>query len=149
MKYLLLLLCFASISFKSDASNQKDPSHWTIQAVPLEKNTYRIEFKVHLDPSWHIWTLNPGGDSRIIAPSFKFNPGNFKLIERIGEQGMAVEGVLGGFKSPAYFYQSDAIFTQIVEAKKGIVITGSYTYQICGNKNSLPSVTKPFKVKMP
>lgn len=149
MKHLLLILCAALITFQSKAENTPDPSHWTITATKIDKTTYRIVFNVDVDRPWHIWTLNPGGDGSLIPPSFHFNKGNYTLFEGVGEQGISVQAVLGGIKETANYYPSGAMFTQSVTAKKGTVITGTYTYQICGNTLCLAPKTKPFKVKLP
>lgn len=149
MKQLIFILCAALLSFQSHAENTPDPTHWVITAKKVDKTTYRIEFKVDIDRPWHIWTLNPGGDGSLIPPSFHFNKGKFTLIEGVGEQGISVQAVLGGIKESAYFYPSGAMFTQMVSAKKGTVITGTYTYQVCGNTLCLAPKTKPFKVKLP
>ncbi|MEO6830941.1 MAG: protein-disulfide reductase DsbD domain-containing protein [Chitinophagaceae bacterium] len=149
MKHLLLILCAALIGFQGNAENQKDPSHWRVIATKLDKSTYRVEFHVDIDKGWHIWTLNPGGDGSLIPPSFHFNTGKYTLVEGLGEQGISVQAVLGGIKDPAYFYPSGAMFTQSISAKKGTVITGTYTYQLCSNTLCMAPKTKPFKVKLP
>ncbi|MBS1644342.1 MAG: hypothetical protein JST36_04825 [Bacteroidetes bacterium] len=149
MKHFLLLSFILLLGFQSKADSNTDPSHWDISAVKIEKGLYRIEFKVSVDRPWYIPVLNPNGDGTVVGPTFNFKKGAYTLFEGVGEQGIATQTKLGGDSQPIYFYPSGAMFTQSVRAKRGTVITGTYTYQIIGNTSHKPLKTSSFKVKLP
>ena len=148
MKKLVLLCCSLLLVLSASAKGSKDPSKWSI-SVTKNGDMYNVVFHVFLDANWHIWSLNPGGDGSLIGPSFEFKTGKFSLVDRPGEQGIAVESDFDGITGKVRYYFHEVQFNQLIKAHKGEIITGTYTYQLCSEKMCLPPKTIPFKIKIP
>lgn len=148
MKKILFIACSLLLAISAGAQGMKDPSTWTIKSEPAD-GMYRMIFHVSLQPGWHIWALNPGGDGSLIPPSFTFAKGAYTLEGETGEQGISVEGKMDGINGTVNYYMSEVQFTQMLKAKKGDVVKGEYTYQLCSDKVCLPPKTIPFSYRIP
>lgn len=144
LSLLGLVFCF----FQTHAQ-MKDPSTWNTQIVAAGEGTFNVEFNVKLEPSWHMWSLDPGGDGTLIAPSFDFEKGNYTLIGKPQETGKVIEAVMEGIDGKVRFFSKEAQIIQAIKGKSGETVKGSYTYQLCNDMMCLPPKTVPFSVRIP
>ncbi len=148
MKHLLFLIATLFTTIGASAQGMKDPSTWKV-SVAAGKGIYDIVFEVALEPKWHIWSLNPGGDGTLIAPEFKMESGFEQVIGKPVELGTQKEETMEGIDGKVRFFAGKAQFIQSIKAGSGSTVKGSYTYQLCSDKMCLPPKTVPFSVKLP
>jgi len=142
---VLLLSLFASLN--TVAQIQKDPTKWSYEVKKKagKENTYDLVFNVKLDPHWHLWAFEPGGDGMLISPSFDFkkNP-DVKLIGKVKEAGKKISKDFDGEEGDEHMFENNVTYTQTVEVKQNTTITGKHIYQSCDETRCLSPVTKPF-----
>src|SRR5690606_10476336 len=142
---VLLLSLFASLN--TFAQIQKDPTKWSYEVKKKagKENTYDLIFNVKLDPHWHLWAFEPGGDGMLISPSFNFqkNP-DVKLVGKVKEFGKKISKDFDGEEGDEHMFENNVTYTQTVEVKQNTTITGKHTYQSCDESKCLSPVTKPF-----
>ena len=148
MKRLILICCSLLLTAALYAQNGKDPSTWTMNVVPVI-NAYNLVFRVDLQPGWHIWALNPGGDGTLIAPAFLFSKGSYTRIDTVQENGKLTEVAMEGIEGNVRYFTGRVEFIQQVKASAGTVVKGEYTYQLCSETICLPPKTAPFSFRIP
>ncbi len=132
-----------------------DPSKWTLKVSQTDgehrpgEKAYKLEFNVSLKPGWHIYALDPGGDGTLIPPSFHFADSASVRPDEMVEGSRPQEATMEGIDGKVRFFDGKATFFTTVSAKKGRVIKGTYTYQLCNNQMCLPPKTAPFVFKIP
>ncbi|MBL7706107.1 MAG: thioredoxin family protein [Taibaiella sp.] len=145
-RFLVLLLSLVA-SLNTLAQIQKDPTKWSYEVKKKagKENTYDLVFNVKLDPHWHLWAFEPGGDGMLISPSFNFqkNP-DVKLIGKVKESGKKISKDFDGEEGDEHMFENNVTYTQTVEVKQNTKITGKHTYQSCDESKCLSPVTKPF-----
>ena len=148
MRRLLLTCLGMIIAFVSGAQGVKDPSTWTTKVVPA-KDGYDLVFHIALEPKWHVWALDAGGDGMMIPTSFTFDPGNYSLIGAVREEGKLVVTDMDGIDGKVRYYSDSADFRQALRGKTGDIVKGSFTYQLCNESICLPPKTQTFSVRIP
>ncbi len=148
MKQLFLAIVALMVACIANAQGMKDPSAWTATVV-AGKGIYDIVFEVKLEPKWHLWAMNPGGDGTLIAPEFKIESGFEQLIGKPVEMGVVTEEEMEGIEGKVRFFTGKAQFIQSVKASSGSTVKGTYSYQLCNDMMCLPPKTVPFSVKIP
>jgi thiol:disulfide interchange protein DsbD len=149
MKNLLsVLLC---LFMAGNAGAQAAPDHikWTY-VVSKESGTdeYTLIFHATLDPGWHIFSQNPGGDGMLIPPTFKFDK-NTALVGTVRETGVMHTAVMDGIDGKVAYYEDKVDFIQTVKGRKGAPVTASHQFQICSNEMCLPPKTLTHTFTLP
>lgn len=149
-RFLVLLLSLVA-SFNTIAQIQKDPTKWSYELKKKagKENTYDLLFKLKLEPHWHIWSFNPGGDGTLIAPSFDFKKSKeFKLSGKVSESGKKVSKFEDVMESDVHYFENTVTYTQEVSVIKNTKIAGTHTYQVCNEVGCLSPKTVPFSFEI-
>jgi hypothetical protein len=132
------------LSFAVKAQIVKDPTTWTVETKKTGTNTYDVIFHLKLQPIWHIWSLNPGGDGYQVSPEFKIT--GVKLNGNVKEKGKLIKSKVEGIDGVVNYYSTSVDYVQSITATNMPKISGSYKYQVCTDKMCLPPKTKKFEV---
>jgi thiol:disulfide interchange protein DsbD len=152
MKHLLasglfMIACLFACTANAQIS---DPSHWTFAAKRISPTEVEITAQVKLDGNWHVWSLEPGGDGTLIAPSFEFEKGT-AVMGKPGETGtrqsMKLEFLEEG-KQQVYYFEHEVTFSQKIKAKGGTTVKGEVEYQLCNDQMCLPPRSRQFDLKL-
>ena len=133
-------------SFGVKAQITKDPTTWTVEAKKTGVNSYDIIFHLKLQPKWHIFSLNPGGDGMQLPPEFKMD--KVKMNGAVKEKGRLVSGKLEGVRGNVNYYEGSVDYVQPVAGTAGTKVSGSYRYQVCNDEMCLAPKTKKFEVTL-
>ncbi|MBL7719208.1 MAG: hypothetical protein JNL72_10270 [Flavipsychrobacter sp.] len=149
MRLIKMAVLFAGMLGAQVAGAQivKEPAEWTVETKKTGADSYDIIFHLKLKTGWHIYSLTPGGDGSLIAPSFKLdNSTGVKLNGAVSEKGKMVKKKMEGIKGVVNYYSGTVDYTQPVTATGTPRVTGSYRYQVCTDEMCLPPKTKKFDV---
>lgn len=139
---LLVSTGFVKTSF---AQESLDKSKWRFEAKKKNGNQYDLIFHLSLPKGWHIFSLNPGGDGSLIAPSFAFDTSSsLKLIGKVTEKGDLITEKMEGITGRVRMYEGSVDYIQHATYTGNGQITGMLTYQICNDKMCLPPKDKSF-----
>src|SRR5436309_432615 len=103
MKQLLLVIAGLLAFSHAPAQSMKDPASWTTK-VESGKGLYNLVFQVKLEPGWHIWSINPGGDGTLIGASFTFEKGSYTIVGKPSEMGTATEEAMEGIDGKVRYF---------------------------------------------
>ena len=156
MKIIFAISCLLCFATPAPAQGMKDPSAWTFNVTPSKPGgksgagvqAYTLRFQVALQPGWHIYALNPGGDGTLIPPSFAFADKNLHPAE-MKEEHDAKEQVMEGVDGKVRYHEGKVTFYTTINVRRGAIIKGTYTYQLCNDMVCLPPKTKPFLFRIP
>jgi thiol:disulfide interchange protein DsbD len=148
MKRLLMICCALLLAVGIRAQGFKDPSAWSLKAQPAD-NAYDLVFHVTLQPGWHVWALNAGGDGMLIPTTIELEKSDCAPVGKPREAGKLTETEMEGIEGIVRYYSGEADFIQTVKAKSGDIVKGSYTYQLCNESMCLPPKTVPFTLRIP
>lgn len=140
---LMMVMLFA-VSVR--AQIVKDPTTWAIETKKTGTNTFDVIFHLKLQPTWHIWSLNPGGDGYQVPPEFKIT--GVKMNGKVKEKGKLVKSKVDGVDGIVNYYSTSVDYVQSVTGATGTKVSGSYKYQVCTDKMCLPPKTKKFEVTL-
>ncbi len=144
---LLIALLFGA-GF-SHAQIIKDPTTWTYEVKKSGDNKYKLIFHLSLKEGWHIYSLKPGGDGSLIAPSFSFNKAPFfSSVGKLTEKGKLISKVREGIDGAVNEYHGKVEYTQEVTVTGNGKITGTQEYQVCDEQMCLPPKKKPFSFEI-
>lgn len=146
MKKWTSLLIGLFIALISQAQIIDDPTTWSFSAKKIKGAEYEIQISCKLKKDWHIWSLNPGGDGLLVAPSFDFKKsGDYALLGKMKESGKVVNREFAGTDGVTHSYFNLVRYTQKMTVKKNTVIRGEHMYQVCNESMCLPPVSKKFE----
>jgi thiol:disulfide interchange protein DsbD len=117
-----------------------DPTTWTYDLVKTQNGEVDFKFNVKLQKGWHIWSIHPGGDGTLIAPSFTFEKkADFQLQGDIKEIGKMHTDTLEGIEGKVNYYSDTVSYVQHILIKgKSDTLTATHQYQVCNNQMCLP-----------
>lgn len=123
----------------------EDPTTWTYEVKKKGNHEYELVFHLSLKQSWHIWSVNPGGDGFQIPPTFEFdkNP-NIQLVGKPTEQGHKTTTIMDGVDGKVTYFSGTVDYVQVVKVKGNGVVKGKHEYQVCNDNMCLPPKTKAF-----
>lgn len=144
IKLFFLFVLFVSISGYS--FGQEDPASWKYEIKKKSATEYQLIFHLDLKPEWHIWSLHPGGDGDLIAPSFTLDKDpNVKLLGKVVEKGKATNTKMEGITGKVNYLSGKIDYTQNVTVTgNSTMIKGKHTYQVCNDRMCLPPKDKEF-----
>ncbi len=145
----LLLLTFFSLSVWAKPSY--DPTHWTYEIQKSPKGAYfEIIFTAQIDSGWHLWAQDAGGDGSLIPTSIQFNDASKKMLKGVlQEQGDLIKVHSEIFESTVNYFEKQVQFSQVIQGKKGDIISGAIEYQNCSETICLPPKTHHFTLTIP
>jgi thiol:disulfide interchange protein DsbD len=146
------LILFIALLFSAGylhAQIINDPTTWTYEVKKSGDNKYRLVFHLSLKEGWHIYSLNPGGDGSLIAPSFNFDKAPFYTITgKATEKGKLVSKVRDGIDGAVNEYHNRVDYTQEITVRGNGKITGTQEYQVCDETMCLPPKKKAFSFEI-
>lgn len=147
LQVFLLLGIFSSAACQSTPSK---PTTWSFSAKPLKGNHFQLRVECKLQPHWHIWSMNVGGDGLMFPPSIVFTPSkDYTLVGKIKEEGKKISKELLKGEPLFNYYENKVTFVQEVKLTKATTIKGNYSYQVCDTqKCDLPKENIPFEIKI-
>jgi hypothetical protein len=150
MKYLFPLFVF-SLSFIVGRSYAQipDPTTWTYEAKKKSTNEYELIFHLELKEGWHIWSMTPGGDGTLIAPSFTFDKNaQVQLKGAVKQAGKLMTKTMEEIEGKVNIYAGKVDYIQDVVVTGKTSIKGSHEYQVCNDKMCLPPKDKNFSIEV-
>jgi len=136
------------LTLGAGAQAMKDPSSWTMKVVPAN-GAYDLVFHVDLQPGWHVWSNDVGGDGMLIPTAISFENGSHRPVGNLRESGKIIETTMDGVDGKVRYYSGQVEFIQTVKGASGDIVKGEYTYQLCNEMMCLPPKTKPFSLRLP
>jgi hypothetical protein len=126
-----------------------DPTSWTYEAKKKSGNEYEIVFHLTLKEGWHIWSVTPGGDGTLIAPSFTFDKNEkIEVKGKIKQVGKMVTETMEGIEGKVNFYNGQVDYIQTLVVKGPTKITGKHEYQVCNAVMCLPPKDRDFSMEI-
>ena len=147
----VLLLAVMFITAAEASAQIKDPTTWTYEAKRKFGNHFEVFFHLKLEPKWHIFALNPGGDGSSIAPSFTFDKNSkVKVLGKMKETSKPIEERMEGVEGITRSFKDEVTFVQEVEVTGNtpVKLTGKHEYQVCNDMMCLPPKSKTFTVSI-
>ena len=147
IKFLCTTVLSVFLFLTAGAQIIADKSKWTFDARHKagSKDLYELVLHLSLPDGWHIYSLNPGGDSMELPPEFKFdkNPA-VKLVGKMRESGKVISEKMDGVNGIVNMYKGKVDYIQDAKITANTTVTGTYTYYICNDLMCLPPSTKKF-----
>lgn len=144
MKKLVLTCLFALLALFATAQ-VKNPAKWSYNVKELSADMVELQFKVSLDPSWHIYSQHsdPNGP---IALEVTFDAD--KNYERVGAvtEPKPHEEYEEVFKCTVRSFSGTVTFRQKIKrhTDKPFKVTGSLYYQLCDDGSCIAPDDVPF-----
>lgn len=139
--FLIVLTCMLSTSAVSQ--DMKDFIKWEIKIEKTKKaNEYLVKAQAKLEPDWHIFDLDPGGDGFLIAPDFEFEDKKVEVIKKTAE-GKLISTEFAGVDGKVRFYENKVSFNALIRSNAK-EIKGSIYYQICDHEKCLAPTEESF-----
>jgi len=147
IKVLLLLLPIFFVAIPSFA--QDDPTNWKYEVKKKSATEYQLIFHLTVNKGWHIWSIHPGGDGSLIAPSFTFVPnGKVKMKGTVDEKGTPTTTSMDGIDGKVTYLSGTVDYIQNVTVTGNGKITGTQTYQVCNDRMCLAPKDKEFSFEI-
>jgi hypothetical protein len=150
LKATLTILFLSVFCLKTAIAQEPlDKSKWRFEAKKKSGNQYELIFHLTLPKGWHIFSLTPGGDGSLIAPSFVFDTNShLTLIGKVTEKGDLIREKMEGITGMVRMYEGGVDYIQRATITTKDQIAGTLTYQICNDKMCLPPKDKSFVFEM-
>lgn len=147
--WVVLLFLFAGSDALAQGSlspKLEDPTSWTYEVKPLDKNEYDLVFNVALIDGWHVFSQEPG-DEFLIPPTFNFDKNKAVILKgKVAESGKLIVSAFEGLDNEVRYFEGSVQFIQRIKfTGETTTVTGTHKYQVCNDKLCLPPVTKTFK----
>jgi thiol:disulfide interchange protein DsbD len=144
---VLLMLALTVLGFSVSAQKIQDPTDWKFSVKKQDATHYTLVADVAIQPKWHIYAINPGGEGELIGTSFHFEKGLAQLSGEVKEVTPAKQEVLMDEK--VNLHSGKATFSVKIIGRQGQMLSGTVEYQACNDMMCLPPKKKLFSVKLP
>ena len=143
LKYVfLLLVCLAAIPAIAQI---EDPTTWRYEVKKKSATEYTLIFHLSIKEKWHIWSMKPGGDGMLIAPSFVFDVNKkITLKGKVSEKGKVVTTAMDGIDGKVNYLSGKVDYSVDIAVTGPVKITGKHTYQVCNDQTCLAPTDKDF-----
>ncbi len=151
MKYLFQSLFILSVLFTAGKTYAQipDPTTWTYSVKKTGANEYEIIFHLELKEGWHIWSMTPGGDGTLIAPSFTFDKNDkVQLKGSVKQTGKLITKEMEGIDGKVNYYSATVDYAQDIIVSAKTKLSGTHEYQVCNDKMCLPPKDKDFSIEI-
>ena len=148
LKFFSLLLLTLWV-VKPASAQTEDPTSWKYEVKKKSATEYQLVFHLKVKDGWHIWSMKPGGDGSLIAPSFTFKP-NSKMKPKgiVMEKGKPVTTTMDGIDGKVTYLSGTVDYVMDVTVTGNTKISGTHTYQICSDKMCLAPKDKDFSFEI-
>jgi thiol:disulfide interchange protein len=146
-KLFAAIVALLFVQVTCDAQMVADPTTWSQKIKKVKDGTYELTVDLKLKPHWHIWSLEPGGDGSMIAPSVELdkNPA-IKLVGKLSESGKKQTKEFSGIDGLLNFFENAVSYKQTFNVSKNTKVNGTIRYQVCDYKGCLPPKDKKFSI---
>ena len=149
LKFFLLFVTVLFAAKPSFAQVTEDPTTWKYEVKKKSATEYQLIIHVTIKDGWHIWSMKPGGDGSLIAPSFTFAKNSkVKLKGAVTEKGKATTTTMDGIDGKVTYLSGAIDYIQDVTVAGGAKITGTQTYQVCSDRMCLAPKDKDFSFEI-
>lgn len=149
-KLLLLLTILPSLSFAQGVFSSASPVMWDFSVTAPEAGTYRIRATAVLQPGFHIWALDAGGDGSLIATSFTMI--DLQQGTWVGEWTESKDPVietLEFIEGAIRWHEQKVTFYRDIKAPAGSEVKGSVVFQTCNDQMCFPPEDLEFELELP
>jgi Disulphide bond corrector protein DsbC len=141
----LLLALPVLMAVPSFGQMMEDPTTWKYEVKKKSATEYQLIFHLNVKAGWHIWSVKPGGDGSLIAPSFTFdNNAKVKVKGAVTEKGKSTTTTMEGIDGKVTYLNGKVDYVQTVTVTGPTKLTGKQEYQVCNDKMCLAPKTKDF-----
>lgn len=152
IQVVFLLLSLLPLSgFAQGLKPSGSPVMWDFSVSQQEPGTYRVEAKAILQPGFHIWALDAGGDGSLIATSFATQDvaeGEWKdkgWMESKAPVVQRLEFIEGAIR----WHEKEINFYREITAPGGTEVNGTVTFQTCNDQMCFPPEDLDFSIVLP
>jgi len=146
----LLLLFLILFSFQNAFSQIYDPVSFKTAVKELDSNTYELSITTQIEKNWHIYSQKVPANGPM-PTSFKFAKSkNYMVKGGVTEpNGHEVDDPV--FNMRIKFFETKAIFTQIIERKTNdaFKINATIEFMVCNDQSCLPPTEREFVFEIP
>ena len=146
----LLLLFLILFSFQNAFSQIYDPVSFKTAVKELDSNTYELSITTQIEKNWHIYSQKVPANGPM-PTSFKFAKSkNYTVKGGVTEpNGHEVDDPV--FNMRIKFFETKAIFTQIIERKtnEAFKINATIEFMVCNDQSCLPPTEREFIFEIP
>lgn len=146
----LLLLFLILFSFQNAFSQIYDPVSFKTAVKELDSNTYELSITTQIEKNWHIYSQKVPANGPM-PTSFKFEKSkNYTVKGGVTEpNGHEVDDPV--FNMRIKFFETKAIFTQIIERKTNdaFKINATIEFMVCNDQSCLPPTEREFVFEIP
>lgn len=146
----LLLLFLILFSFQNAFSQIYDPVSFKTAVKELDSNTYELSITTQIEKNWHIYSQKVPANGPM-PTSFKFEKSkNYTVKGGVTEpNGHEVDDPV--FNMRIKFFETKAIFTQIIERKTNdaFKINATIEFMVCNDQSCLPPTEREFIFEIP
>jgi len=145
-----LFFVFAFLFAAAVTFAQKYPVQWTLNAVKISANTYKINITATIPSPWHLYSQNtPDGGPVPTKFTFSKNP----LITLVGkpvEKGTLLVTHDKNFGVDVKYYSNKVEFIQTAKVRGNVKtnLNGTVTFMVCNDRECLPPIDKAISVKL-
>ena len=149
MKRIAFVVSLVLISYVGFAQIIEDPTTWNFSIKKVNGGDYTLTALCKLKPEWHLWSLTPGGDGMLIAPSFTFEKNkDIAAVGKVEEKGKKISQEFPGVDGVTHYFEKEVTYTQKFKASKNTTLKGSVNYQVCDHSQCLAPKDKSFSVEI-
>ena len=144
---LLMVLVLLTLSIVSKGQDLSKYISWKFELEKTKNaNEFLIKATATLEPNWHIFDLDPGGDGLLIAPEFSFSNDKVKLINT-KSQGKVITATIAGVEDPVRYHEKKVSFLALVRSNAK-ELKGSIYYQICDHEKCWAPTEEAFSFQI-
>ncbi|MEZ5046749.1 MAG: protein-disulfide reductase DsbD family protein [Chitinophagaceae bacterium] len=131
------------------AQHNQSPVQWSFSSEKVDStSSYIIMAKAQIEPGWHVFATEPGGDGLLIPTTLTINHENKKI--KIGitqEKGKKITEEMEAVGLVHYFKDEVIFYVEVFPIDQDI-ITGLISFQVCNDKMCLPPEDVNFSINL-
>lgn len=141
-----LILLF--VSFLAGAQ-VLDPIKWQFWSEKeSDGQSYTLYAKASINPGWHVFSLNPGGDGLLIPTGLTVeNREQYRDVGALMVEGKEIRKEMEGVGMVSY-YENEVVFKLSLIPYKPCIASGFISFQLCNDRMCLPPAEAAFSVKL-
>ena len=141
----VLLLCVVAIAVQAQMVN---PVHFSSQLKELKGGEGEIVFSATIDPGWHIYSTNLGGDGPIEASFNAVKMDGVETVGRLQPRGKEIKQFDKLFGMELRFFEKAVTFAQKIRfTKPQYAIECFLEYGACSDEMCMPPTQVEFKAE--
>ena len=140
-----LFVCLMISGLWASAQVVNKPIRWSFELKKVSDHNYTILAKAKMEPGWHVFTPDPGGDGFLIPTSVLLeasenitHPEKWVVNSKVVTKDMPEVGVVN-------YLEGEAQLSMPIKVSAArTTIKGTFTYQSCNDHMCLPPVDEVF-----